>query len=193
MCANENASELEEERRLLFVGITRARRELYLSRCCVRSFRGQQQATLPSRFLAEMPEEPMVLRDLSGIGYADSRPRSWGGPGPARRPEPRPAAPGPFRLTTAAALARAENSMSSPDVSGPPDLESLEPGVSVIHPDYGLGRIVAVEGAGPNRKGRVAFAVGPQRTFVLAKSPLRSVARTSPDGPAARRIRDGQS
>ncbi len=70
---------------------------------------------------------------------------------------------------------------------------ALEPGVSVIHPDYGLGRIVAVEGAGPNRKGRVAFAVGPQRTFVLAKSPLRSVARTSPDGPAARRIRDGQS
>ena len=49
--ANRDANELEEERRLFFVGITRARRELYLSRCRVRSFRGQQQATMPSRFL----------------------------------------------------------------------------------------------------------------------------------------------
>ncbi len=191
--ANENSSELEEERRLLFVGITRARRELFLSRCCVRSFRGQQQATLSSRFLAEMPEEPMVFRDLSGIGYAEHRPRSWGGPGPARRPEPRPAAPGPFRLTTAADLARADKSTTSPDLFGPLDLEALKPGVSVVHPDYGLGRIVAVEGAGPNRKGRVAFAVGPQRTFILAKSPLRAVVRNSQDGPAPRRVGDGQS
>ena len=43
--ANGDRNELEEERRLFFVGITRARRELYLSRCRVRSFRGQQQAT----------------------------------------------------------------------------------------------------------------------------------------------------
>ena len=45
----------------------------------------------------------------------------------------------------------------------------------MLHPEYGLGRIVAIDGAGPNRKGRVAFAVGPERTFVLAKSPLRPV------------------
>ena len=57
------------------------------------------------------------------------------------------------------------------------DLDALRPGVSVLHPEYGLGRIVAVEGAGPNRKGRVAFAVGPERTFVLAKAPLRTVGR----------------
>ena len=48
----------------------------------------------------------------------------------------------------------------------------------MLHPEYGLGRIVAVEGAGPNRKGRVAFAVGPERTFVLAKAPLRTVGRS---------------
>ena len=90
--ANENASELEEERRLLFVGITRARRELYLSRCRVRAFRGQQQATIPSRFLAELPEEPMVVRDLSGVGYSDVRPRSGGRSWPAAPPRARPAA-----------------------------------------------------------------------------------------------------
>ena len=44
-----------------------------------------------------------------------------------------------------------------------------------MHPQYGIGRIVAIDGAGPNRKGRVAFTVGGERTFVLAKSPLRPV------------------
>ena len=45
-----------------------ARRELYLSRCRVRSFRGQIQATEPSTFLSELPEGPIVVRDLSGVG-----------------------------------------------------------------------------------------------------------------------------
>ena len=57
------------------------------------------------------------------------------------------------------------------------ELESLKPGVSVIHPEYGLGRIVSIEGEGSGRKGRVAFAVGPVRTFVLAKAPLRPVGK----------------
>ncbi len=90
---NESPKELEEERRLLFVGITRARRELHLSRCCVRSFRGQQQATMASRFLAELPEEPMAVRDLSGVGYQDVRHRPAGGQwaAPARCPAGGPA------------------------------------------------------------------------------------------------------
>ena len=57
---------MEEERRLLFVGITRAERELYLSHCRVREFRGQRQATIPSWFLGELPEEAMIVRDLLG-------------------------------------------------------------------------------------------------------------------------------
>ena len=69
--AGENDNQIEEERRLFFVGITRARRELYLSRCVVRTFRGQQQATFPSRFLEELPEGPIVVRDLSGVGRSE--------------------------------------------------------------------------------------------------------------------------
>ena len=183
--ANESASELEEERRLLFVGITRARRQLYISRCCVRSFRGQQQATLPSRFLGELPEEPIIFRDLSGLGYADSRPRS-GKPGwSTLRPETsKPTSPpAQFRLTTAAALEAARGVIGSNTESVSVDLDALKAGVSVLHPEYGLGRIVNVEGAGPNRKGRVRFAVGPERTFVLAKSPLRPVVRTATEPP----------
>ncbi|HZW30397.1 MAG TPA: UvrD-helicase domain-containing protein [Isosphaeraceae bacterium] len=186
--ALENDNEVEEERRLFFVGITRARRELNLSRCCVRSFRGQQQATLPSRFLAELPEEPLVLRDLSGVSSWDSRPRPGGGSWPARRTESRPApAAGEFRLMTAADLAGNRGPAGTGAADGPVDLAGFQPGVAVLHPDYGLGRIVTVEGAGPHRKGRVRFAVGPERTFVLARSPLRPVTRSTPGGKPPRR------
>ena len=93
--AGEKDNQIEEERRLFFVGITRARRELYLSRCVVRTFRGQQQATFPSKFLEELPEGPVVVRDLSGVGrssYPQSAAPGWRQP---YRKEPRPPAAAP--------------------------------------------------------------------------------------------------
>ncbi len=63
--SSDSDAELEEERRLLFVGITRAQRELYLSHCRVREFRGQRSVTIPSEFLGELPEEPMRVVDRS--------------------------------------------------------------------------------------------------------------------------------
>ncbi len=164
--ANEDDSQIEEERRLLFVGITRAERELYLSHCRVREFRGQRQVTIPSRFLSELPEEAMTFRDLSDgpMGGSFAMPRR-----PAFRPLA--TAGGGFRLTTAAALGGAIP-------AAPPDnLSVFKPGVSVMHPQYGMGRIVAIDGAGPDRKGRVAFTIGGERTFVLSKSPLKLITR----------------
>ncbi len=74
-----------------FVGITRARRELYLSRCVVRTFRGQQQATYPSQFLDELPEGPIVVRDLSGVGRPGYRPDvPWRSSASLTASEPRP-------------------------------------------------------------------------------------------------------
>jgi DNA helicase II / ATP-dependent DNA helicase PcrA len=176
--ASNDGNQLEEERRLLFVGITRARRELFLSRCTQRSFRGQPQATLPSRFLNEFPEEPIVVRDLSGVGQSNIRPRQAAGTWPAQRSESRPsAAPREFRLMTAADLAARGTPIAAGGMPTHQEIESLKPGVSVIHPEYGLGRIVAIEGEGSGRKGKVAFAVGPARTFVLAKAPLRPVGK----------------
>jgi DNA helicase-2/ATP-dependent DNA helicase PcrA len=158
--ARENGRELEEERRLFFVGITRAERELYISRCGVREFRGQRQVTIPSCFLAELPEDVMNVTDLS-MGYAATATPSW------RSSGARTAPPREFRLTTAAELA-----------GGAPrstNLETFRPGVLVFHPLYGIGRIITIDGAGPNRKGKVAFTLGSERTFVLAQSPLKPV------------------
>ncbi len=164
--ANDDPGQMEEERRLLFVGITRAERELYLSHCRVREFRGSRQVTIPSRFLAELPEDALSIRDLSQSIFAPTPPSY-------RRPEPRAVTPNPgFRLITAASL----QSGSSP-TEPPTDLAVFRPGMPVMHPQYGLGRIVSIDGAGPDRKGKVAFTVGGERTFVLSKSPLRPVTR----------------
>lgn len=60
----ENATDLSEERRLLYVGITRARELLYLTRCRARGYRSATKPRSPSRFLDEVPEELCVMRDL---------------------------------------------------------------------------------------------------------------------------------
>src|SRR5262249_40191073 len=86
--AQNDKNELEEERRLLFVGITRARRELHLSRCLIRAYRGQVQTTTPSQFLAELPRDPIVVRDLTGIGQSGFGSRSIAGSWAHRRSEP---------------------------------------------------------------------------------------------------------
>jgi DNA helicase II / ATP-dependent DNA helicase PcrA len=57
--SRNDAEQLEEERRLLFVAITRAKEELHLSRACYRHYRGQFRPTVPSAFLMELPQEEL--------------------------------------------------------------------------------------------------------------------------------------
>lgn len=166
--SNDDLRDLEEERRLLFVGITRAERELYLSHCRVREFRGQNQYTIPSSFIDDLPREPLVVRDVSESSSPVASAGSNGWRPTERRPSPSPTAGG-FRLTTAAELAGVSTTPLADEIN------ALRPGMMVRHPEYGIGRIIAIEGAGPQRKGRVAFTLGGERTFVLAMSPLRPI------------------
>ncbi|HYF15483.1 MAG TPA: UvrD-helicase domain-containing protein [Phycisphaerales bacterium] len=61
-----NPDDMEEERRLCFVGVTRAMRRLLLTSAKYRTIRGASERTTPSRFLAEMPQEHLAVRDLAG-------------------------------------------------------------------------------------------------------------------------------
>ncbi len=63
--------QLEEERRLLFVAITRAREELHLSRACYRHYRGQFRPTVPSAFLMELPQEELDFQQPQTAGAID--------------------------------------------------------------------------------------------------------------------------
>ncbi|MBN1911867.1 MAG: UvrD-helicase domain-containing protein [Pirellulales bacterium] len=168
--SRDNPDQLEEERRLVFVGITRAQQELQISYTASRDFRGQRKVTVPSPFLLELPRERMELEDLgSSYGSWDELyPDQWSRP-PAAAPvnTGKSAAP----LTTAAQMA---NGGTAESVSP----EAFHQGMVVLHPQYGLGRIIALSGSGANRKATVAFASSAgQRQFVLARSPLQPVKR----------------
>jgi ATP-dependent DNA helicase UvrD/PcrA len=61
----DHATDISEERRLCYVGITRAQRKLYLTRACRRVFRGAERPRAPSRFLLEIPDELLDVRDIA--------------------------------------------------------------------------------------------------------------------------------
>ena len=65
--AEDHASDVSEERRLCYVGITRAQRKLYMTRACTRVTRGRAVARVPSRFLLEVPDELLDVIDLPTI------------------------------------------------------------------------------------------------------------------------------
>lgn len=146
-----DAKELEEERRLAYVGITRARERLHLSRAAVRSAWGAPQYNPPSRFLDEIPAELVEWeRELSGaaaIGRRDQRP--------------------------AVATLAARPGVRSP---GNRPVIPLSPGDRVTHDSYGLGTVVRTLGEGDKTQAEVDFGgeLGVKR-FVLRFAPLEKL------------------
>jgi DNA helicase-2/ATP-dependent DNA helicase PcrA len=185
--SREHHEFLEEERRLLFVGITRAREELQLSMATYREFRGQRRRTVPSQFLMELPRGEMHVVESAALLAADAQspPTSdaWEDAGdidfnPEQFERVAPLVSGSSGgalgattapLTTAAELHRAQPA-DAPRV--PP--EAFHQGMVVRHPTYGLGKILALSGGGPKRTATVAFASpAGEKKFVLAKSQLQ--------------------
>ncbi|MGE0217862.1 DNA helicase PcrA [Mycolicibacterium sp.] len=125
--------ELSEERRLAYVGITRARKRLYLSRAKVRSSWGQPMLNPESRFLREIPQELIAWRRTEAPASSFSAPVSGAGRFGTPRPSPtRPAA-------------------------GKRPLVVLEPGDRVTHDKYGLGRVEEVSGVGESAMSLIDF------------------------------------
>ena len=151
--------EIEEERRLCFVGMTRAKEELYLCRCHVREFRGMRNDALPSPFLAELPPEVESI-DLSVHGGVHPAHSQWRGG------------------SRAAAEAWADTGFtprsSPPAPAGPPrtDARGFGVGVVVTHEEYGVGQITEVSGIGALRKVKVRFAKAGMKTFVADQAQL---------------------
>jgi DNA helicase-2/ATP-dependent DNA helicase PcrA len=189
----------EEERRLLFVGITRAKYQLQLSQSLIRSHRGGLRHTIPSPFLMELPRGEMEVVDVRGaprpfglMEYDDEQygdEFSWRAasagvtsgriPSAARGPENAPRFDVAPALKTAAQLFATETSRGAEppaaDSLAPLDPASFEIGMTVIHPQYGPGKVAALSGQGKNRVGTINFATAGPKKFVLAQSPLRPV------------------
>ncbi len=209
--SREHPDELEEERRLLFVGMTRAKRQLHLSMARYREFRGQRRLTVPSQFLMELPVAEFERNEAAERVW-DVYPSSLGAPRDERSrtacgelesgddhhfdsdddareiadgddsfdpasfdvaaaaPSAAGASRPPVVLRTAAELAGAATA-AAPAVSP----EAFHLGMVVRHPEYGIGKVLALSGAGARRMATVAFPTAGQKKFMLAASPLRPV------------------
>ncbi|HEY0185924.1 MAG TPA: DNA helicase PcrA [Cellulomonas sp.] len=175
-----DTDQLAEERRLAYVGLTRARERLYISRAAVRTAWGVPNEFPPSRFLDDLPEDLIDWRRressadrLRGPGGFVGGPRtgygagsgsgtsSWRKDGPSRseRPARTPAASG--GATFGSATPR-------PDSAIP----TLAVGDRVTHDAYGLGTVVAVEGGGHNAVAKVDFGSEGTKRLLLRFSPV---------------------
>jgi DNA helicase II / ATP-dependent DNA helicase PcrA len=202
----QHPDELEEERRLAFVGITRAKEELQLSYAVTRDFRGVRRRTIPSSFLMEMPRDEMEMLDAAGTFDAAAfdpwnEPEEddeetwddWQIEDVSVEPVGEAAAKPTISVVaaaikTAAALVRETSGVGGSPVpadhrrtSGaasddqlpriPPDV--FKQGMTVTHPEYGPGKIVALSGSGKNRRATIQFAAVGQKKIILAHSTVR--------------------
>ncbi|GAA1034416.1 DNA helicase PcrA [Virgisporangium ochraceum] len=168
--------ELEEERRLAYVGITRARQRLYITRSVTRSAWGQPQYNPPSRFLEELPPD-LVRWERTQAAYT-----SWsGGGGVGGRGDRADRAPRQSTFvggTPKAAELAGRLGLDPSRLATASDLKSNVPALAVgdrvNHQRYGIGRVTQVEGYGARAQAQVDF--GDQVMWiVLRHAPLEKL------------------
>ncbi|HET6858357.1 MAG TPA: DNA helicase PcrA [Streptomyces sp.] len=176
MRALGQTKELEEERRLAYVGITRARERLYLTRSTMRSAWGQPSYNPPSRFLEEIPEEHLTWKrtgaqipagPVSGIGSSrsssssitssfSSSTRGGGGVGGGAGGRS-----GPSGFAT-------RRSSDKPVIA-------LTVGDRVTHDQFGLGTVVTVTGTGSDAQATIDFGDERPKKLLLRYAPVQKL------------------
>ncbi|MFJ2089852.1 DNA helicase PcrA [Streptomyces sp. NPDC087901] len=156
MRALGQVKELEEERRLAYVGITRARERLYLTRAAMRSAWGQPSYNPPSRFLEEIPDQHL----------------EWKRKGPMAAPA------GPTAgITSSLSASRSRSGPSgfaTRRTSDKPTI-TLVAGDRVTHDQFGLGTVTAVEGIGDQAKATVDFGDERPKKLLLRYAPVEKL------------------
>ena len=161
--SSETAEDLEEERRLLFVGITRAERHLYLCHAKYRTVFGQSGPTVKSRFFNELPADVTEAVDASDDGtYFDPDP--WGDSTPSgsiRQPD--------GSLKRKRTLGQAQRGVATGLAADYP------PGTIVRHKTFGLGRVITVATTGASTRAKICFNTAGNKTLVLQYARLERV------------------
>jgi DNA helicase-2/ATP-dependent DNA helicase PcrA len=167
---------VEEERRLAYVAMTRARSQLFLSSARLRRLHGQERLQTPSRFLGEIDPgaietdmEPGLLTGSSGSGRTHRGGGSRGGGGRG----------GGYRPGTTTERRTAPPKRVDPNARGtgvPAPGGSLQPGAAVFHPMFGPGRITGAQGSGDQLKVTVAFARAGTKELIARFAKLQLLA-----------------
>jgi len=153
----DTIEELEEERRLFYVGMTRARKRLFLSYANMRRRMGMIEGGTPSRFLSEVPEECVEgAVDLpQGAGAGDDFDELLL----------------PFKGARGPASRGRETRTEYEDYSQEELAYSV--GMRILHNDFGRGIVRKVEGSGENLRVTVIFDSGGERKFLAHYAPMR--------------------
>jgi len=174
--------ELEEERRLFYVVITRAKQKLWITYANTRYRFGQLVQNEPSRFLEELPAEALD-RSFAGTKTIPSRPSqsSWGGYGPGRTRESKPerttgtsSSEKPSYLAPKPSVNKVVEHVPSPGFE-PSDMTELEAGQRVEHMKFGYGEVIKVEGSAHNPIATVRFENNGEKKIMLNYARLRIV------------------
>ncbi|MFJ4202618.1 DNA helicase PcrA [Streptomyces sviceus] len=159
MRALGQTKELEEERRLAYVGITRARERLYLTRSSLRSAWGQPSYNPPSRFLEEIPAQHVDWKRTGAV-----------------------AAPAGPVSGVAASLSSSRSRSSASGASGfatrrsaEKPVVSLAVGDRVTHDQFGLGTVVGVKGTGANAEATIDFGEAKPKRLLLRYAPVEKL------------------
>jgi DNA helicase-2/ATP-dependent DNA helicase PcrA len=199
----ESEDEMEEERRLFYVGVTRAEDELFLTHADRRWRYGNESASSPSCFLAELPAEHVEFQRVGGgPGRGAGRYGSGTGSRASRRASPPGTRTSRSRGGSGAAagaggLGPGRSTWLPPDSGedvppfdwqrgGPPKDEGvrydysdsqeelrIEIGASVLHPEFGRGEIMAVSGRGRETKAEIDFGTSGTKKVMVAFAGLR--------------------
>ena len=187
----EGEERLEEERRLMYVGITRARKKLYLSRARERALYNQYSHNPPSRFLNEIPsrlieqewpETPVYTSversSTPRLPLANAR-RQAGIPygGGVRQPAEKPESLGKPRLTFKGAdlsqIPGVSKGFSAAKEVGTGWMQKLfQPGDLVMHPKFGRGTVISLSGSGANARVKICFDQAGERELSVAVAPI---------------------
>ncbi|GAQ60910.1 MULTISPECIES: DNA helicase PcrA [Streptomyces] len=160
MRALGQTKELEEERRLAYVGITRARERLYLTRSSLRSAWGQPSYNPPSRFLEEIPATHLEWKRTGASTPVSSGPASG----------------------IASSLSSSRSRSSASGASGfatrrgnEKPVVSLAVGDRVTHDQFGLGTVVGVGGSGANAEATIDFGDAKPKRLLLRYAPVEKL------------------
>ncbi|MER6397837.1 DNA helicase PcrA [Kitasatospora sp. NPDC059973] len=176
MRALNQVKELEEERRLAYVGLTRARERLYLTRSVLRSAWGQPSYNPASRFLEEIPETLVEWKRTGAASVPASRGyssgSSWGGKSAGSGGSSRGASRG---AATASPKAGWGQSARRAGTAVEREVVALAVGDRVTHDTFGLGTVVATAGVGDKAQATVDFGTEGRKQLLLRYAPVEKL------------------
>ncbi|MEJ2481682.1 MAG: UvrD-helicase domain-containing protein [Gemmatimonadota bacterium] len=173
--AMESEDELEEERRLFYVGVTRAEDRLVMTHAQSRWRYGSEQRAVPSQFLAELPDGPVQRHWSAATGSTGRRGRRTGR---AEKSPPRPTPDlstgdwGWRRPQTGPAKAKAASGVHYDYTDSQEELR-LNSGARVVHPEFGEGEVLSTSGRGTALKAEIDFGDAGVRKVMVAHAGLR--------------------